>query len=265
MQPDKACAVVLSSTTPPRILLFRHPQAGVQLVKGSLQPGEAPSAAALRELREESGISTAVIKRDLGNWEAGYQGQVWSLQLCETDEPLPERWSHQTLDDHGHVFSFFWAFFDELPYADFHPVYQRALAHLQLILPMYGYTLLTPQRADVDALLHFLPLLYPGGVPIKTYTVEGNNTWPTYAAVVDDFYREAGKACWTQSDYRRGGTEGLLSNPSAIEQASLAEIQSMLTYCVRGERFCDGHWGAMIEQGHVLHILNRLKRLSERP
>jgi len=154
MQPDKACAVLLSSTTPPRILLFRHPQAGVQLVKGSLQPGEAPGAAALRELHEESGISSARIKQDLGNWEAGYQGQVWSLQLCETHEALPEQWSHQTLDDHGHEFSFFWAAFDALPYSDCHPVFQRALAHVCFILPTYGYSLFAAQHADIGALLH---------------------------------------------------------------------------------------------------------------
>lgn len=138
MQPDKACAVLLSRTSPPRILLFRHPQAGVQLVKGSLEPGEAPGAAALRELREESGITTAAIKRDLGNWTSGHLGQLWSLHLCETHEALPERWSHQTLDDHGHVFSFFWASFDDLPYADCHPVFQRLLDHLRLMLPVHG-------------------------------------------------------------------------------------------------------------------------------
>jgi hypothetical protein len=32
----------------------------------------------------------------------------------------------------------------------------------------------------------------------------------------------------------------------------------MLTYCVRGERFSEGHWGAMIEQGHVRRLLERL-------
>ena len=56
MLADKACAVVLSSESPPRILLFRHPQAGVQLVKGSIEPGETAQQAALRELWEETGV-----------------------------------------------------------------------------------------------------------------------------------------------------------------------------------------------------------------
>jgi hypothetical protein len=36
----------------------------------------------------------------------------------------------------------------------------------------------------------------------------------------------------------------------------------MLTYCVRGERFCDGHLGGMIEKGHVQRILQRLREIS---
>jgi hypothetical protein len=35
----------------------------------------------------------------------------------------------------------------------------------------------------------------------------------------------------------------------------------MLTYCVRGERFCDGHWAAMLESGRVVAILRRLRVL----
>jgi hypothetical protein len=35
----------------------------------------------------------------------------------------------------------------------------------------------------------------------------------------------------------------------------------MLTYCVRGERFSDGHWGAMIEAGYVRRLLERLAEL----
>lgn len=139
MLPDKACAVVLSSGLRPRILLFRHPLAGVQLVKGSIEKGETPGQAALRELAEESGITVATIKDDLGCWDAEHLGQVWSFQLCEVAEPLPEQWSHQTLDDHGHLFEFFWAELDQLPPADCHPVFRRALDFLYSTLKARGY------------------------------------------------------------------------------------------------------------------------------
>ena len=76
MRADKACAVVLSRESPPRILLFRHPQAGVQLVKGSIESGETAQQAALRELWEESGLRAVAIKDDLGCWQSGHHGQL---------------------------------------------------------------------------------------------------------------------------------------------------------------------------------------------
>lgn len=139
MRPDKACPVVLSSTSPPRILLFRHPQAGVQLVKGTIEQGETPARAALRELAEESGLSTAEIVDDLGCWDSAHHGQIWSFHLCQAGGPLPEQWSHQTLDDHGHLFEFFWASLDCLPYDDCHPVFRRALDFLCEVLQARGH------------------------------------------------------------------------------------------------------------------------------
>lgn len=37
----------------------------------------------------------------------------------------------------------------------------------------------------------------------------------------------------------------------------------MLTYCVRGERFFAGHWSAMIEQGYICRLLQRLRQLRK--
>ena len=139
MRPDKACPVVLSCTEPTRLLLFRHPQAGVQLVKGTIERGETPEQAALRELAEESGINAAAIEDDLGCWYSGHHGQIWSFQLCQVDEALPEQWSHKTLDDHGHLFEFFWASLNYLPYDDCHPVFRSALDFLCAALKVRGH------------------------------------------------------------------------------------------------------------------------------
>ncbi|WP_203652525.1 NUDIX hydrolase [Pseudomonas sp. RtIB026] len=130
MFPDNACPVVLSSSLPTRLLLFRHPLAGTQLVKGTIESGVTPSEAALRELAEESGIDDAIVELDLGCWNTGYRDQIWSFHLCRAGRDLPESWAHQTLHDHSHVFEFFWAPLKELPYADCHPVFQRALEFL---------------------------------------------------------------------------------------------------------------------------------------
>jgi hypothetical protein len=37
----------------------------------------------------------------------------------------------------------------------------------------------------------------------------------------------------------------------------------MLTFCLRGERFCDGHVASVIEAGKIKSILKRLKVIME--
>jgi hypothetical protein len=39
----------------------------------------------------------------------------------------------------------------------------------------------------------------------------------------------------------------------------------MITWCVRGERFCTGHRKALLESGKIVSILKRLKKLSTLP
>lgn len=105
----KACPVVVRMIDGLEYLLvFKHPLAGYQLVKGTIELAERPAHAAVRELAEESGICNARAVRDLGSWNAGYKQQIWSFQLCEVAESLPHQWRFNTDDDGGHVFEFFW-------------------------------------------------------------------------------------------------------------------------------------------------------------
>ena len=55
MAADKSCPVVLRARETLEILAFEHPLAGLQLVKGSVEPGESTALAAVRELMEEAG------------------------------------------------------------------------------------------------------------------------------------------------------------------------------------------------------------------
>ena len=50
----------------------------------------------------------------------------------------------------------------------------------------------------------------------------------------------------------------LIRAEDGIARADLATLCSLLTWMVRGERFCDGHWAAMLEQGHLRRWLERL-------
>jgi 8-oxo-dGTP pyrophosphatase MutT (NUDIX family) len=113
-----------------RILVFRHPSAGIQLVKGTIEPGEDPAAAAVRELCEESGICDATVERDLGVWVSGFEDQIWSLHLCSTPTPLASSWVHHTDDDGGLDLMFYWHPLNRAPDHQWHPLFQRALLHV---------------------------------------------------------------------------------------------------------------------------------------
>lgn len=47
-----------------------------------------------------------------------------------------------------------------------------------------------------------------------------------------------------------------------IEEMNRREIATMLTFIVRGERFCDGHIASYIESGELLRLMLRLRELT---
>lgn len=127
----KACPVVFRDSSMRQILAFEHPTDGVQLVKGRIESGEDGRAAALRELREEAGIANTSIAKDLGIWNSGYEGQVWSLHLCTYLPDAPEVWTHYCQDDGGHALKFFWHDVHTEAGNGWAPVYRRALAEIR--------------------------------------------------------------------------------------------------------------------------------------
>jgi 8-oxo-dGTP pyrophosphatase MutT (NUDIX family) len=105
----KACACLVDDRD--RLLVFFHPgDAGMQLPKGTVEPGESPEDAVRRELLEESGT----LDREC---EAGIEGnrkkasQLWHLFLMRAQAPLPEHFEHTASgspEEHGLVFRFSW-------------------------------------------------------------------------------------------------------------------------------------------------------------
>jgi hypothetical protein len=124
---------------------------------------------------------------------------------------------------------------------------------------------------DIKTLVAFLPRLYtPGFNPIKRWNggiknQEGFITmaWPEYDEVVVKFFGLAAKQCWFDYDYIPEEACKMLEDEELISNASLSQIRTMLTYCVRGERFCEGFWGEMIEQGKIRCLLERLQKILE--
>jgi 8-oxo-dGTP pyrophosphatase MutT (NUDIX family) len=139
MIPNKVCPVVLRVVHQEiHILAFEHPQAGRQLVKGTIEPGEDPAEAAGRELWEESGLKMTIPPRPLGVWEAGFAGQIWSFWLCQLSQPAADQWQHWCQDDNGHQFTFFWHPLLQKPDERWHPLFQNALYQVRHLLQQEG-------------------------------------------------------------------------------------------------------------------------------
>jgi 8-oxo-dGTP pyrophosphatase MutT (NUDIX family) len=128
---NRACPVVFRDSSMRQILAFEHPTEGLQLVKGRIETGEDARAAALRELREESGIANLAIAKDLGTWNPGYEGQLWSLHLCTYSPDLRETWTHYCEDDGGNELRFFWHDVHSEAGNAWAPVYRRALMEIR--------------------------------------------------------------------------------------------------------------------------------------
>ena len=131
----KVCPLVFRNVGCTReLLLFEHPLAGVQLVKGTLELTDASiENAALRELREESGLSNVLSTKYLGSWESGFQNQLWHFVLCEIQQSLPNNWSFYTQDDGGHEFDFFWYQVGDKPKFKYHKVFFDAIEQVEIM------------------------------------------------------------------------------------------------------------------------------------
>lgn len=126
-----------------------------------------------------------------------------------------------------------------------------------------------PTVQDIEELTAFLPRLYAegfspilrwdGGEKLKdgSYSMH----YPIYNKVVEEFF-DAVRGPWIDYQYNPERAYQMLQDEQAVKTASLAEIKTMLTFCLRGERFSDGHWAAMIEKGYIRRVLERLNEIK---
>jgi hypothetical protein len=123
---------------------------------------------------------------------------------------------------------------------------------------------------DIDALLRFLTLFEVPGRSFAHWPQRGQTPsgalvtpYPDYPPDVLEFYRIAGSGCWQDFGYSPRESSAMLSDPERVRTATLPEVRSMLTYCVRSERFGDGSWEVWLREGYIVALLKRLQALRK--
>ncbi|QIF02796.1 NUDIX domain-containing protein [Roseimicrobium sp. ORNL1] len=121
----KACPCVLRrGSSGYELLVFEHPLAGRQIPKGTIETGEDPSVASLRELEEESGVrATGIVSRiaemeilrttSLYPHKEVPRLEAWHLYHLEVPQEVTTReyWIHAaegSADEQGLLFAYFW-------------------------------------------------------------------------------------------------------------------------------------------------------------
>ena len=129
-----------------------------------------------------------------------------------------------------------------------------------------------PTAKDIQELVAFLPKLYADGFePVAGYTKGGKDkdgvitlSHPIYGALVDEFVEFIyAQNCWVDYNYLATTEKLDLNDPLTIANATTPKIQALITFFLRGERFCDGFWGGMIETGYVRRLLERLSEMEQ--
>jgi len=127
-----------------------------------------------------------------------------------------------------------------------------------------------PTLQEIEDLTAFLPRLYAEGFsPIVSWgggkkQKDGSISvpYPNYHSLVEEFFRLVAIGGRLDYEYDPEQAYQMLKDENLIKTASLSQIKTMLTFCVRGERFSDGHWGQMIEKGYIRRLLERLNKIK---
>ncbi len=126
-----------------------------------------------------------------------------------------------------------------------------------------------PTLQEIETLTAYLPRLYAEDFsPVRNWNggkqADGTFTmpYPDYDPRVEEFYRTV-SGVWLDYEYNPDQAYRMLKDENLVKSASLSQIRTMLTFCVRGERFSDGHWAEMIEKGYIRQLLERLNEIAE--
>jgi hypothetical protein len=127
-----------------------------------------------------------------------------------------------------------------------------------------------PTTEQIDRLLEYYPVLctegfepfQPGSSSASIPSGGFFSSSLHYQPLVVEFFNLLAQECWLDHDYDPAEAYRVLTDPQQLKTADLAKLRSLFTWCLRGERFCEGHWGQVITSGMLREIMNRLREIS---
>ena len=122
-----------------------------------------------------------------------------------------------------------------------------------------------PTKKDIKELTDFIPLIYDENITLYKTNPDGDmlsGGYYIYHPYVNTFFELASQPCWQDYDYVDNFSEEMIEY-NKIEQASMDEIKTILTWCVRIERFNEGHWISVIENKVAKRVLERLLSINK--
>ena len=130
--------------------------------------------------------------------------------------------------------------------------------------------MIKPSKKDIEELIDYLPILYAEEFnvgkllyPPKTKSnIITGFPYYNYNGKVNDFFHLASKECWRDDNYLSKNVNSMIADKEILNNVSLTDIQSILTFLVRGERFCDGVWYGAIKNETIKKVLTRLTELN---
>lgn len=124
----------------------------------------------------------------------------------------------------------------------------------------------TVTTKQIDAILPFLERFEEAGFSAGTWqTPQGQMPWFNFDEVVTEFNQALYDNDWVTPAFDwtewQQSAEKFVDSPKEIAKSDAATILKLFTTHVRADRFCEGHLAAMFENGHIIALLRRLKKI----
>ena len=120
-------------------------------------------------------------------------------------------------------------------------------------------------KKEIKELTDFLPLLYDENIELskspKKGTTDLGDGFYVYHPIVNAFFELASQEHWKDYQYVDNFSEKMIE-PGKIEEASINQIKTIITWCDRTERFVEGHWEDVIKTDIIKRVLSRLKKIK---